>query len=158
MKFVMQPRSLEVVNAATSVAQNTLGFLLLGATASFTYVTYSVVGIPLKILLGFDLGTGLLSFLPLAPETTHNPLAEGGSGYKVWETLDYYIHMSSENDRIENMGADYYLDWRFRTDSDDVFAIKISAIVDWGQWIGSQWYKVSETPVSLAISIANYWR
>jgi hypothetical protein len=96
----------------------------------------------------------------------HNPLADGGSGFRAWETLEYCDKMNSADDWIDNMGADYYLDWRFRTDSDDVFAIKISATVEWSRWdtgdpenpYDDMWVYVDQTPVSLVISLANYWQ
>ena len=58
------------------------------------------------------------------------------------------------------MSADYYFDWRFRTDSDYEFAIRVAATVEWGQWneqLG-RWEYVAETPVSTVVSIANYWQ
>jgi len=60
------------------------------------------------------------SILPLLGEKVHNPLADGGSSYEAWETLDYWKKMESETDFTDKIGADYYVDWRFRTDSDDI--------------------------------------
>lgn len=37
------------------------------------------------------------------------------------------MHRASSNPHVDWANGYYYFDWRFRTDSDDVFAIKISA-------------------------------
>jgi len=89
-------------------------------------------------------------------EKVHNPLAEGGSSYKVWETLNYPA-LESETDRISDASAQYYFDWRFRTDSDDIFAIRVSATVEWWRWESTDWVYAGETKLSIVISIANYW-
>jgi len=61
----------------------------------------------------------------------HHPLAEGGSSYAVWETYDYTSKLVWEDDRIDWAVGYYYFDWKYRSDSDDIFAIRISATVEW---------------------------
>lgn len=67
--------------------------------------------------------------------------------------------MSLQTDRIESANADY-VDWRFRIDSENVFAIKVSVVVEWRVWndLWDRLDKVGETPISNIISIANYWK
>jgi len=99
-------------------------------------------------------------------ETMHNPLAEGGTSYKVWETLDYSGHLGMNiNDRISDASAQYYFDWRFRTTTDDVFAIRVSATVQWAKWIQMgpeegywDYTTVYESKLSFVVSLANYWQ
>ena len=65
---------------------------------------------------------------------------------------------------MRDAGAQFYFDWRFRTDSDDVFAIRVSA-VEWYKWntdvpedpYDDQWVPAGETEPSLIISIAGFW-
>jgi len=96
-----------------------------------------------------------------------DPLAQGDNDYKVWETLDYSNHTGySEDDCIKYASAQYYFDWRFRIDSDDIFAIRVSAVVEWWEWYDPDpwtpgdeyWTYAGETDLSLVISIANYWQ
>jgi len=53
-----------------------------------------------------------------------------------------------------------------RIDLDDLFAIRITAIVEWGTWdtgdpenpYDDMWVYVDQTTVSITITIANYWQ
>jgi len=109
---------------------------------------------------------GAKSCFKIMRVSLEHPLAEGGSSYKVYETLDYSMHLSGEDDRIDNATATYYFDWRFQTTSDDVFAIKVSATVQWAKWTWDPLYQIYywdyttlyETKLSFVISIANYWQ
>ena len=47
-------------------------------------------------------------------------------------------------------------DWRFNTDSDDVFAIKVTATVTFGKFLGD-WFDLHTSSASTIVSIANYW-
>jgi hypothetical protein len=51
-----------------------------------------------------------------------------------------------------------YLDWRYKVDTDDVFAIRISATVEWYWWNegGFMWEPIGQTEISMIISIADY--
>ena len=110
---------------------------------------------------GFAAGKTLIRSVAL-----QQPLAIGGGSYSVYETLDYNINATDYSERIDHAGASYYFDWRFRTDSDDIFAIKISATVEWGRWDTGDpynpdddiWVYAGQTPISLVISLANYWQ
>ena len=94
-----------------------------------------------------------------------HPFAHGDTSYKVWETLDYSGHLISSDDRIEYASAQYYFDWRFRTSSDDVFAIRVSAVVEWYQFdegkpedpTDDKWVYVGRTELLTVISIVDYW-
>ena len=158
--FQLDPRSdWELANSPTSAGQLAWTIIWIGADVVYSVATmgYGKLGQVIALSLAWSIGGELTSVL-LAPEKVHNPMAEGGSSFNVWETLNYYSQMSSQADRIEDAGADYYLDWRFRTDSDDVFAVKVSAVIEWAYWDGDLWLKCGETPISTIISIANYWQ
>jgi len=91
----------------------------------------------------------------------HHPLAEGETDYAVWEKYDYTFKLVDEDDRVEWAAACYYFDWRYRSDSDDVFAIRVSATVEWYEWdpetpSGGSWICAGQTEVSLIISIVDY--
>ncbi len=161
--FGLDPRTdQELINSATASGQLAWDALMVTAGVVFTVATFSLTPTPqlLALSVTWDIGGGVLSSLPFVAEKVHNPLAEGGSSYKVWETLNYLNDYNSIDDRIESAGAEYYVDWRFRTDSDDIFAIKVSAVVEWAEWnaVDLKWSNVGETNVSLVISVANYWR
>ena len=102
----------------------------------------------------------------LIESSLSHPIAEGGPSFRVWKTLDYSPHLGSyEDDRIKYASAQYYFDWRFRTVSDDVFAIRVSAVVEWYQFdegkpddpTDDKWVYAGKSTLSLVISIADYW-
>jgi hypothetical protein len=148
------------LNSATATAQQVWTGIWITADVAFTIATFAIPPTTaVKALsLIWAVGGGALSSVPFVAEKVHDPLAEGGSSYKVWETLDYASQMTFADDRVEYAGAEYYFDWRFRTDSDDVFAIKVSATVEWRQWSGYEWVYADETELALIISITNYWQ
>jgi hypothetical protein len=84
----------------------------------------------------------------------HDCAAEGQTDYyskdewkyfnkAPWYTMDYAETRSG-------------FDWRFKTASDDVFAIKITATVKFGIYIWGQWGIVYTANPSIVISLANY--
>jgi hypothetical protein len=110
---------------------------------------------------GFAAGKTLIRSVAL-----QQPLAIGGGSYSIYETLDYGIGLQEYGDRIDHASASYYFDWRFRTDSDDIFAIKVSGEVVWLEWYDpdpytpgdEHWKDAGETLLSTVISLANYWQ
>ena len=106
---------------------------------------------------------GIWEFYHVPRVDLHHPLAEGGSSYAVWETYDYTYDLLDEDDGIDWAVGYYYFDWRYRSDSDDVFAIRISATVEWYIWYSDPssgeeyWECEGETELSMVISIVNYY-
>ena len=102
----------------------------------------------------------MLTFHRIPRVNLGHPLAGGGTDYAVWETFDYSGSLGILSDRVEWADGDYYFDWRFRADTDNAFAIKVSTTVERWQWdeIGEEWYYAGKTDLSTIISIANYWQ
>ena len=120
----------------------------------------------LLIKTGVEIIITAITSVDLVDNPYSHPFAQGDASYKVWETLDYSGHLgSSESARIKYAGAQYYFDWRFRTDSDDIFAIRVSAVVEWWEWYDPDpwtpgdeyWTCAGETELSIIISIVDYW-
>jgi hypothetical protein len=121
------------------------------------------------IAAAFIVGGALISIVwPVYRVDLHDPFAEGVADYYVKEDFDYTQEHSfvTYDDGILWSNPQYYFDWRFRTDSDDIFAIKISVTVDWAKWTwdeGQEMYIWEHqtgyvTTLSSVISIANYWQ
>jgi len=119
----------------------------------------------LLISIAVDAGLGTFSHFAFQPVEIYHPIADGGSNYKIWETLDYSEKIQSDLDRVEYAASQCYFDWRFRTDSDDIFAIRVSAVVEWWEWYDPDpwtpgdeyWTCAGETELSIIISIVDYW-
>jgi len=147
-----------------------IGLTIAGAgfvSAILPEPSWSKVTAALLITTGADIIWETISSVNLLDNPNSHPFAQGGTSYYVYETLDYSSHLGGlETDRIDNAGAQYYFDWRFRTDLDDVFAIKVSATVQWAKWEWDDYYQryywdyttLYETKLSFVISIANYWQ
>ena len=152
----------EFVNHVNSASQLALTIGLVVSEAAFTVLVPSmeVAWKAAALSLGWSVGGEALSFLLTVGERiVHCPAATGETSYYIYETVDYWDKLGwGESSRVDLADAQYLFDWRFRTDSDDIFAIKVSATVEWGLWGGSSWCKVAETTVSFVISLANYWQ
>lgn len=156
----------ELINSAAASGQLIWDVLWITADVVVTFIA-TPLNIPLEASLLWAIGGGAFSSIPIVGEKVHDPVAEGGASFDVSETLNYYGQMHSQTDRVEYYGADYYLDWRFRTDSDDVFAIRVSSVVEWCDWYDPDpmyqgdeyWRYVGATEAQpITISIANYWQ
>ncbi len=127
-----------------------------------TFVLFPPAGLGVAAAKMFITGVAQAkTFFVVRRVALENPLAAGDTSYKVYETLDYSGHLDgSESDCISYASTQYYFDWRFRTDSDDVFAIKISGTVEWYQWneYYLSWDYAGEADMSTVISIADYWQ
>ncbi|MEM3040914.1 MAG: LamG domain-containing protein [Nitrososphaerota archaeon] len=165
--WTMYEWPLERTAIGFDIAGFCIGLAITGLGIVDAIVGPEKVSATLLITTGLDITWNAISGVKLMDNPNSNPLAEGGSYYKVYETLDYSGHLGSlESDRIKYAGAQYYFDWRFRTDSDDVFAVKVSATVQWAKWTWDDYYQryywdcttIYETKLSFIISVADYWQ
>jgi hypothetical protein len=138
---------LDNVETTTGIAIGLVGTIAGAATTGGTSIVVEIA---------FTVGGIAQAFYRLPRVNLDHPLAEGGTDYAAWETFDYSGSLGILSDRFEWADGDYYFDWRFRSDMDNVFAIKISATVDWYHWNVDSWEYYSQTPLSYIISIALY--
>jgi len=90
-----------------------------------------------------------------SPDFYHDVSAEGQTDYYTKD--EWKCYKKDTIDTISWAEAHSAFDWRFDTTKDDVFAIKITAKVTFGRYVGSGWIRLHTDSTSIVISIADYW-
>jgi hypothetical protein len=89
----------------------------------------------------------------------HEGSAEGQGDFFTQDQWNYWKLAGSNGVPTVNWAEGHSaFDWRFRTDSNDVFAIKVTATVTFGEcypYVG--WTNLHTDSRSTIISMANYW-
>jgi len=135
--------------------------------ASNVVVILSPTTIPLWIAARYLIQSGLFVYdvhhTFASANFEHEGAAEGQGDFYTLDRWNYWKLVSSGT--INWAEGHTAFDWRFKTDSDDIFAIKVSGTVAWLRWTwvgpGEQdyeWRDAGETKLSTVISLANYWQ